>query len=85
MLSVVHDSVALDLRRCVTQDIDSMPFVLLDLVRLDRTFRVEKDDSIFLILFNNVRRNYEVKTSLHNEYSLLLTLLDVIVLNLGRA
>ena len=46
---------------------------------------MEKDDSIFLILLDDIRSDHKIEASFYNEDAFLLALLDVVVFDLGPA
>jgi hypothetical protein len=83
VFAIVHDSVAIDLCGGVTQQVDAMSLVLLDLVALDGSLRVEENNAILLILLNDVRGNEEVEASFDYKDSFLFALFNVVVLDLG--
>ena len=85
MSAIVHDCVVLDLCGGVTQQVDAMSLVFLDLVALDGSLRMEENNAILLILLYDVGGDDEVKASFDNEDSFLLALFNVVILNLGRA
>ena len=60
-----------------------MSFILLNFVALDGALRVKENDTVFLVLLNNIGGDYKLQASFYDKDTFLLTLFYMVVFYLG--